>query len=713
MSRVPIVCVLGATGTGKSKLAIELAKKFNGEVISADSMQVYKGLDIASNKVTQAEMEGIPHHMLDILRPMDRYSVTDFRNQALPIIDNILKRKKLPIVVGGTNYYIEAVLYEMLVEPVEENSVLIANRCLVLKDFSQINQWKTYKGSVLPTLKKNETEKNDTDVVEESETETSCDIKKIVTKDDINLLIGQVKSIQCDFRNSIESILETMNLTYQYYSRTFYRIGSGERDSVNDEDLTGIRQPADTDIVDILHLETRIMEEYISSNLKHMVNYLNDKYDFIECDIDENATSAPKYEMDLEECYSVLSQSQELPFAKNFSFVDGSRFWNLPMVCRLWSDSSCAVIGADYGQLSDEFRDVYERRPHLTTNCYFIFKKFVECVIALTTVRIKRLNLIRVVDEETLLDFSNHDLYAELKLVDPEMLIKIHPNNRRKVIRTLQAYFSTGETLGQFQKKQHQLDGACEVSAPLRYPDACLLWICCDQEVLTCRLTVRVNEMMERGLIDELLEFHKQYNTQRLAYNLDADYSRGVFQTIGLKEFHDYLVATDEERNSNRGEKLLDKGVELLKIATIKYSKYQSRYITNKFIKVPDEKKVPPIFRLDGTDLDKWHDEVEAKAFNIVENYLNGNDIRSMNHTPIPCEAADPRRFEDGTYHCETCDRMFVGAYQWQAHVRSKKHRAVLYSKKVQELKKKFAALKMPKKEDSTGNVEQVNEARQ
>ncbi|XP_046994094.1 tRNA dimethylallyltransferase-like [Schistocerca americana] len=113
--RVPVVVVMGATGAGKSKLAIDIAKKFGGEVISADSMQVYRGLDIITNKVTVEEAQGVPHHLLDFLEPTQRFSVVDFRDAALPIIDDLVSRQKLPVVVGGTHYYIESLLWKVLV----------------------------------------------------------------------------------------------------------------------------------------------------------------------------------------------------------------------------------------------------------------------------------------------------------------------------------------------------------------------------------------------------------------------------------------------------------------------------------------------------------------------------------------------------------------------------------------------------------------------
>ena len=109
MNNLLVIC--GPTATGKSALAINLAKQFNGEVISADSRQVYRGLDIGTAKVTHDEMQGVPHHMIDIANPMDYFSVVDFQNQAQQIIADIHARGKLPIVCGGTGMYIDAVVY--------------------------------------------------------------------------------------------------------------------------------------------------------------------------------------------------------------------------------------------------------------------------------------------------------------------------------------------------------------------------------------------------------------------------------------------------------------------------------------------------------------------------------------------------------------------------------------------------------------------------
>ncbi|KAJ1558130.1 tRNA dimethylallyltransferase, partial [Cladochytrium tenue] len=110
---LPVFVVLGTTGVGKSRFAIELARAVGGEIINADSMQVYKGLDIVTNKVTPAEREAAPHHLLDFVDPGEaEYSVIQFERDALAAIGDIRSRGRVPVLVGGTHYYIQAVLWD-------------------------------------------------------------------------------------------------------------------------------------------------------------------------------------------------------------------------------------------------------------------------------------------------------------------------------------------------------------------------------------------------------------------------------------------------------------------------------------------------------------------------------------------------------------------------------------------------------------------------
>lgn len=107
-----IICIVGPTGVGKTKLSIELAKKLNGEIINADSTQVYKYLDIATAKIKEEEKEGIPHHLFDIKNIDEDYTVYNYQLDSRKVIEDIIKRGKTPIIVGGTGLYIKASLYD-------------------------------------------------------------------------------------------------------------------------------------------------------------------------------------------------------------------------------------------------------------------------------------------------------------------------------------------------------------------------------------------------------------------------------------------------------------------------------------------------------------------------------------------------------------------------------------------------------------------------
>lgn len=107
-----VLVIVGPTAVGKSTLGVELALHFNGEIISGDSMQVYKGLDIGTAKITKEEQKGVPHHLLDIRNVDEKYSVSDFQHDCRLLIDEITSKNKLPIIVGGTGLYHKAAIYD-------------------------------------------------------------------------------------------------------------------------------------------------------------------------------------------------------------------------------------------------------------------------------------------------------------------------------------------------------------------------------------------------------------------------------------------------------------------------------------------------------------------------------------------------------------------------------------------------------------------------
>lgn len=108
--KIPIVCIVGPTGSGKSSYAIALAKERDGEVISVDSRQVYKTLDVGTEKISKEEMQGVPHHLIDIREPEDSYSAGDFVEDASRLVENIHSRGKLPILAGGSHFYFDALV---------------------------------------------------------------------------------------------------------------------------------------------------------------------------------------------------------------------------------------------------------------------------------------------------------------------------------------------------------------------------------------------------------------------------------------------------------------------------------------------------------------------------------------------------------------------------------------------------------------------------
>ena len=118
----PLIILTGPTAVGKTKLSIALAKAVNGEIISADSMQVYKHMDIGTAKIMPEEMDGVPHHLVDVLSPMEDFNIVLFQQMAKKAMEEIYAKGKVPVLVGGTGFYIQAVLYDIDFTESEEDS---------------------------------------------------------------------------------------------------------------------------------------------------------------------------------------------------------------------------------------------------------------------------------------------------------------------------------------------------------------------------------------------------------------------------------------------------------------------------------------------------------------------------------------------------------------------------------------------------------------
>ncbi|NBJ68311.1 MULTISPECIES: tRNA (adenosine(37)-N6)-dimethylallyltransferase MiaA [Clostridia] len=121
-----VIAIVGPTAVGKTKLSIEIAKHYNGEIISGDSMQIYKGMDIGTAKVTSDEMQRIPHYMIDLKHPDESFSVADFKQYVTHYIETISAKYKLPILVGGSGLYVQAALYNYNFSTYQRNNKVVA-----------------------------------------------------------------------------------------------------------------------------------------------------------------------------------------------------------------------------------------------------------------------------------------------------------------------------------------------------------------------------------------------------------------------------------------------------------------------------------------------------------------------------------------------------------------------------------------------------------
>lgn len=451
--RAPLVVVLGATACGKSKLAIELARRFRGEIISADSMQVYKGLDIVTNKVTEEEQKHAPHHMINFLDPMSRYSVIDFRNKSLDLINNLHRRQLLPIVVGGTNYYIESLL------------------------------WKSF-------------------------------------------ILGPT-------------------------------IGSAKRQFEVPEDIG----------------DDSCCETMIDSEAKLLVS--------------EESLHTPE---DLKDADKFLSK-------------------------RIYNDAFANVNGEILWQL--------------------------------------------------------------LEKVDPDSAHRFHPNDKRRIIRSLQVIQEKKMNYSELLKEKNiSGDGErASLGGPLRYDATLVIWLNSDSSTLNKVMDERVDAMLERGLLAELEKFHDDYNRRRLIEGKQPEYDKGIYQTIGFKEFHNYLMLDSDKKHSDEGRDILNQAIELMKISTRQYAKRQLKWIRRRFLQ-SGTRDLPPLFKLDTSyDEQGWLENVQKPAFDIVSSFLEDHNRFPDN---LLTYKKEPEKQEmvnaPAKYNCEVCSRLFIGTHYINEHLNSRMH---------------------------------------
>ncbi len=234
-----LIIIAGPTAVGKTNISISLAKAVNGEIISADSMQVYKGMDIGTAKIRKDEMQGVPHHMIDILEPSDEFNVVTFADKAKTLVEEINKRGHIPIVVGGTGFYIQALLYDI--------------------DFTENDDDVTYRNelSALANEKGNEYVH---DMLKEVDRESAEKIHPNNIKRVIRALEFYKKSHMCISVHNKEQSQKTSPYVYRYFALT------NTRDVIYDRIEKRIDEMVEEGLVDEVKglMESGARRDYVS-----------------------------------------------------------------------------------------------------------------------------------------------------------------------------------------------------------------------------------------------------------------------------------------------------------------------------------------------------------------------------------------------------------------------------------------------------------------
>lgn len=197
-------------------------------------------------------------------------------------------------------------------------------------------------------------------------------------------------------------------------------------------------------------------------------------------------------------------------------------------------------------------------------------------------------------------------------------------------------------------------------------------------DALDKRLDARVDEMLAAGLINELKDFHVCYNQKKVEDD-SQDYQHGIFQSIGFKEFHDYLTAP-QSISPQEKDTLRNKGIEALKIATRRYARKQNKWVRNRFLTRPGD-SVPPVYGLDVTDVSRWEESVLTPALQILASLSKGEQ---PSVSPVKVEGAELRN-KQSSHTCDLCDKVIIGDREWTAHLKSKKHRYHVKKRKCEQ----------------------------
>ncbi|QSZ35582.1 hypothetical protein DSL72_008452 [Monilinia vaccinii-corymbosi] len=299
-----------------------------------------------------------------------------------------------------------------------------------------------------------------------------------------------------------------------------------------------------------------------------------------------------------------------------------------------------------------------------------------------------------------ILDAPTEQILDRLREVDPLMAARWHPNDRRKIQTSLQIFLSSGRKASDIYKEQREakriaqttLNGNSASPATFEIGSPLLFWVHAKTDILKLRLDKRVDKMIDVGLLDEV----KSMETIRQQYiraGADLDVSRGIWASIGWKEFESYLrYLEDEGGNPQKRDILHDDSLKKMKAATRQYAKRQIRWISYKLIpKLVHENAINKLYLLDGTDISSWAENVSGPAIDITQEFILGHELpRPSEISGLAGEFLNPERPLQHTQSkahwvpkkCETCHTFVMTEGQWQVHSTTRAHRRM--AKKMQ-----------------------------
>lgn len=286
--------------------------------------------------------------------------------------------------------------------------------------------------------------------------------------------------------------------------------------------------------------------------------------------------------------------------------------------------------------------------------------------------------------QHPILNDTTEAMWEKLKEVDPVMADRWHPNDRRKIRRSLEIFLTTGRPASVIYAEQQSR----KITEPapqhdFTKPDALLFWVHSESPVLKERLDRRVDKMLDNGLMNELTEVN-DYLRSKLESGEQVDLTRGIWQSIGFKEFQPYLQAVERGADVTELEKLRRECLEVMKTATRRYAKYQTKWISKQMLPLLEEEgDQDRLYVLDSTDVTRFSGEVLDKAASLTQLFLAGDE---MPDPPSLSEAANnvlnaamkSALSAQGTpcrKHCSICETTLLTEESWQLHIRGKAHR--------------------------------------